>query len=107
MTTARELPVWRSLIDCGHVDKYVDKAHTRGADVISSTSRPACRCEKAKARSSSKQRQKVRRAGADVVVRINAAVARSARSRHSICRMSMRCLHQGRQRSHIRCSTNS
>ena len=31
----RELPVWRSLMYVPvNVDKYVDKAHTRGADVI-------------------------------------------------------------------------
>ena len=30
-----ELPVWRSLMYCPvNVEKYVDKAHTRGADVI-------------------------------------------------------------------------
>ena len=35
MTTERELPVWRSLMYVPvNVDKYVDKAHTRGADVI-------------------------------------------------------------------------
>ena len=33
--TTRELPVWRSLMYCPtNVEKYVDKAHTRGADVI-------------------------------------------------------------------------
>ncbi|MGZ9006052.1 MAG: aldolase/citrate lyase family protein, partial [Burkholderiales bacterium] len=31
----RELPVWRSLMYVPvNVDKYVEKAHTRGADVI-------------------------------------------------------------------------
>jgi len=31
----RNLPVWRSLMYVPvNVDKYVDKAHTRGADVI-------------------------------------------------------------------------
>jgi hypothetical protein len=31
----RELPVWRSLMYVPvNVEKYVDKAHTRGADVI-------------------------------------------------------------------------
>ncbi len=31
----REQPVWRSLMYCpANVEKYVDKAHTRGADVI-------------------------------------------------------------------------
>ena len=35
MTTERELPVWRSLMYVPvNVDKYVDKAHTRGADEI-------------------------------------------------------------------------
>ena len=35
MNPQRELPVWRSLMYVPvNVDKFVDKAHTRGADVI-------------------------------------------------------------------------
>ena len=69
-----ELPVWRSLLYVPvNVDKYVEKAHTRGADCIQldlEDSVPAA--EKAAARKLVPAAAKrVRRAGADVVVRIN------------------------------------
>jgi len=89
MTTARELPVWRSLMYVPvNVDKYVDKAHTRGADVIpldvEDRVPPA---EKAKARTLVEAAaKKVRRAGADVVVRINRPLSLAVRDlEHSIC----------------------
>ena len=89
MTTARELPVWRSLMYVPvNVDKYVDKAHTRGADVIQldvEDSVPPA--EKAKARTLVEAAaKKVRRAGADVVVRINRPLSLAVRDlEHSIC----------------------
>jgi citrate lyase subunit beta/citryl-CoA lyase len=89
MTTTRELPVWRSLMYVPvNVDKYVDKAHTRGADVIQldiEDSVPPA--EKAKARTLVEAAaKKVRRAGADVVVRINRPLALAVRDlEHSIC----------------------
>jgi citrate lyase subunit beta/citryl-CoA lyase len=69
-----DLPVWRSLLYVPvNVEKYVDKAHTRGADCIQldlEDSVPAA--EKASARKLVEAAAKrVRRAGADVVVRIN------------------------------------
>ncbi len=68
------LPVWRSLMYVPvNVEKYVDKAHARGADCIQldlEDSVPAA--EKDKARTLiPKAASRVRRGGADVVVRIN------------------------------------
>ena len=68
------LPVWRSLLYVPvNVEKYVEKAHTRGADCIQldlEDSVPAA--EKAAARKLVPAAAKrVRRDGADVVVRIN------------------------------------
>jgi citrate lyase subunit beta/citryl-CoA lyase len=68
------LPVWRSLMYVPvNVEKYVDKAHTRGADCIQldlEDSVPAS--EKVSARKLVPAAAKrVRRGGADVVVRIN------------------------------------
>ena len=89
MTAPRELPVWRSLMYVPvNVDKYVDKAHTRGADVIQldvEDSVPPA--EKAKARTLVEAAaKKVRRAGADVVVRINRPLSLAVRDlEHSIC----------------------
>ena len=89
MTTERELPVWRSLMYVPvNVDKYVDKAHTRGADVIQldiEDSVPPA--EKAKARTLVEAAaKKVRRGGADVVVRINRPLSLAVRDlEHSIC----------------------
>jgi len=80
--TARELPVWRSLLYVPvNVDKYVDRAHTRGADVIQldlEDSVPPA--EKAAARKLvAAAAAKVRRAGADVVVRINRPLSLAVR----------------------------
>ena len=69
-----DLPVWRSLMYVPvNVEKYVEKAHTRGADCIQldlEDSVPAAEKENARklVRGAA---QRVRRAGADVVVRIN------------------------------------
>jgi citrate lyase subunit beta/citryl-CoA lyase len=85
----RELPVWRSLMYVPvNVDKYVDKAHIRGADVIQldlEDSVPPA--EKAGARKLVEQAAaKVRRGGADVVVRINQPLSLAVRDlEHSIC----------------------
>ncbi len=85
----RELPVWRSLMYVPvNVDKYVDKAHTRGADVIQldvEDSVPPA--EKDKARTLVEAAAKrVRRAGADVVVRINRPLSLAVRDlEHSVC----------------------
>ena len=85
----RELPVWRSLMYCpANVEKYVDKAHTRGADVIQldlEDSVPPA--EKAGARKLiEKAAARVRRGGADVVVRFNQPLSMAVRDlEHSIC----------------------
>jgi len=83
-----ELPVWRSLMYVPvNVEKYVDKAHTRGADVIqldledsvppSEKDRARTLVEKAAAR--------VKQGGADVVVRINRPLSMTVRDlEHSI-----------------------
>jgi len=81
------LPVWRSLLYVPvNVEKYVEKAHTRGADCIQldlEDSVPAA--EKAAARKLVPAAAKrVRRAGADVVVRINHDLA-EADLQASIC----------------------
>ena len=85
----RTLPVWRSLMYVPvNVEKYVDKAHTRGADVIQldiEDSVPPA--EKANARKLvEKNAARVKRGGADVVVRINQPLAMAVRDiEHSIC----------------------
>jgi len=89
MTVKRDLPVWRSLMYVPvNVDKYVDKAHTRGADVIQldlEDSVPPA--EKAHARTLVEEAAtKVRRAGADVVVRINQPLSLAVRDLEcSVC----------------------
>ena len=85
----KELPVWRSLMYVPvNVEKYVDKAHTRGADVIQldlEDSVPPA--EKANARKLvEKAAARVRRSGADVVVRINQPLSLAVRDlEHSVC----------------------
>ena len=89
MKQEREPPVWRSLMYVPvNVDKFVDKAHTRGADVIQldlEDSVPPA--EKDKARTLvEKAAAKVRRGGGDVVVRINRPLSLTIRDlEHSIC----------------------
>ena len=69
-------PVWRSLQYVpAHVDKYVDAAHTRGADAIIldlEDSVPAPVKDEARAKIEAAA-AKVSQAGADVLVRINSA----------------------------------
>lgn len=69
-----DLPVWRSLLYVPvNVEKYVEKAHTRGADCIQldlEDSVPAAEKENAR-KLVQGAAKRVRRAGADVVVRIN------------------------------------
>ena len=77
-----ELPLWRSLLYVPvNVEKYVDKAHTRGADCVQldlEDSVPAA--EKEHARSLVEVAAgRVRRGGADVVVRINRPLSMAVR----------------------------
>jgi citrate lyase subunit beta/citryl-CoA lyase len=69
-----ELPVWRSLLYVpANVEKYVDKAHTRGADCIQldlEDSVPAAEKDNAR-KLVPEAAARVRRGGADVVVRVN------------------------------------
>ncbi len=83
-----ELPVWRSLMYVPvNVEKYVDKAHTRGADVIQldlEDSVPPAEKERARTLVE-KAAARVRRGGADVVVRINRPLSLAVRDlEHSI-----------------------
>jgi len=77
-----ELPVWRSLLYVPvNVDKFVDRAHTRGADCIQldlEDSVPAAEKDAAR-RLVAGAAARVRRGGADVVVRINRPVAMAVR----------------------------
>lgn len=77
-----DLPVWRSLLYVPvNVEKFVEKAHTRGADVIQLDLEDAVPpAEKEKARTLVKNNAaRVRRGGADVVVRINQPLALAVR----------------------------
>lgn len=84
-----ELPVWRSLMYCPvNVEKYVDRAHTRGADVIQLDLEDSVpHAEKAAARKLvEKAAARVRRGGADVVVRFNQPLSLAVRDlEHAIC----------------------
>src|SRR5262249_18701388 len=77
-----DLPVWRSLLYVpANVEKYVDKAHTRGADCIQldlEDSVPAAEKDNAR-RLAPEAAKRVRRAGADVVVRINSPLENAFR----------------------------
>jgi citrate lyase subunit beta/citryl-CoA lyase len=83
-----DLPVWRSLMYVPvNVEKYVEKAHTRGADAIQldlEDSIPPA--EKERARTLVEQAAaRVKRGGADVVVRINRPLSLAVRDlEHSI-----------------------
>lgn len=76
------LPLWRSLLYVPvNVDKFVDKAHTRGADCIQldlEDSVPASEKDDARTRVEGAARR-VRRGGADVVVRINRPLSMAVR----------------------------
>ena len=107
------LPVWRSLLYVPvNVEKYVDKAHTRGADVIQldlEDSVPPAEKER-RARWSRRTAARVRRGGADVVVRINQPLSLAVRDlEHSDLPGRRRHRdHQGRQRRRTcGCSTSS
>jgi len=84
-----DLPVWRSLMYVPvNVEKFIDKAHTRSADVIQLDLEDAVPpAEKANARKLvEKNAARVRRGGADVVVRINQPLSLAVRDlEHSIC----------------------
>jgi len=78
----RELPVWRSMLFVPvNVERYVERAHTRGADCIQldlEDSVPPA--EKARARTLVQAAAaRVRRGGADVIVRINRPIALAVR----------------------------
>ena len=82
-TTTKELPVWRSLLYVPvNVEKYVEKAHTRGADCIildlEDSIPPA---EKARARTlvQDAAARVSRSSGADVMVRINRPIEQAVR----------------------------
>ena len=83
------LPVWRSLLYVPvNVEKFVEKAHTRGADVLQLDLEDAVPpSEKEKARTLvEKNAARVRRGGADVVVRINQPLSLAVRElEYSIC----------------------
>jgi citrate lyase subunit beta/citryl-CoA lyase len=77
-----DLPVWRSLLYVPvNVEKYVQAAHTRGADVIQldlEDSIPAAEKERARTLVEATA-ARVRRGGADVVVRINQPLSLAVR----------------------------
>jgi len=82
MSRDRELPVWRSLLYVPvNVEKFVDRAHTRGADVIQLDLEDAVPPgEKERARTLVEANAaRVRRGGADVVVRINQPLSLAVR----------------------------
>jgi len=83
------LPVWRSLLYVPvNVEKFVEKAHTRGADVLQLDLEDAVPpAEKEKARTLvERNAARVRRGGADVVVRINQPLSLAVRDlEHSVC----------------------
>jgi len=84
-----DLPVWRSLLYVPvNVEKFIEKAHTRGADVLQLDLEDAVPpSEKEKARTLvEKNAARVRRGGADVVVRINQPLSLAVRDlEHSVC----------------------
>ncbi|HTP63547.1 MAG TPA: CoA ester lyase [Burkholderiales bacterium] len=84
-----DLPVWRSLMYVPvNVEKYVDKAHARGADCVQldlEDSVPASQKDAAR-KLVPAAAKRVRRGGADVVVRINSPFEVTARDLDaSIC----------------------
>jgi citrate lyase subunit beta/citryl-CoA lyase len=78
----RSLPVWRSLLYVpANVEKFVDRAHTRGADVIQldlEDSVPPAEKDRARTLVDAAA-TRVRRGGADVVVRINRPLSHAVR----------------------------
>ncbi len=89
MKAERDLPVWRSLLYVPvNVEKYVDKAHTRGADAVQldlEDSVPPGEKEAARALVETAA-ARVGRGGADVVVRINRPLQMAVRDLEaSVC----------------------
>lgn len=85
----RDLPVWRSMLYVPvNVGRFVDKAHTRGADCIQldlEDSIPPAEKERARALVV-EAAAKVRRGGADVIVRINRPLSLAVRDvEASVC----------------------
>ena len=78
MTPPRPIPVWRSLMYVpAHVDRFIDKAHLRGADCIQldlEDSVPPSEKDAARANLASAARR-VRRGRNDVLVRINSPLS--------------------------------
>jgi len=78
----KRLPVWRSLLYVpAHVERFVAKAHERGADCIQLDLEDSVPdAEKARARAGiAEAAPRVRRGGADVLVRINRALGLAVR----------------------------
>jgi citrate lyase subunit beta/citryl-CoA lyase len=78
----KRLPVWRSLLYVpAHVERFVAKAHERGADCIQLDLEDSVPdAEKARARACiAEAAPRVRRGGADVLVRINRALGLAVR----------------------------
>ncbi len=78
----RELPVWRSLLYVpAHVERFVEKAHLRGADGIQLDLEDAVPASEKEAARAAVERAagRVRRGGADVLVRINAPLSLAVR----------------------------
>ena len=74
MTDERKLPVWRSLLYVpANVERYLAKAHERGADgIILDLEDSVPLAEKASARAGVRAAaERVGQAGADVLVRVN------------------------------------
>lgn len=88
MRTSSDLPVWRSLLSVPvNIDRFVDKAHTRGADCVQldlEDSVPAH--EKASARKLvERATARVGRGGGDISVRINSPIELAVRDiEHSV-----------------------
>ena len=82
MPQERELPVWRSLLYVPvNVDKFVDGAHTRGADAIIvdlEDSVPAAEKDRARTLVPAAAKR-VGRGGGDVIVRINRPLSLAVR----------------------------
>ena len=89
MNQQHELPVWRSILFVPvNVDKFVEGAYKRGADVVQldlEDSIPPAQKDKARTLVE-KAAARVGRGGADVAVRINRALSLAVRDlEHSIC----------------------
>ncbi len=82
MSTTRELPVWRSLLSVPvNQDRFVDKAHTRGADCVQLDLEDSVPPQEKKAARKliEAATHKVVRGGGDVSVRINCPIELAVR----------------------------